>query len=220
MPDSELAQQVPPLGPKARPATRQLCSRALLVPTALRLTCAVALLDACGGDEPPPPPPEPPRLTVEALQVVGGGRWSLGQDDGLTLGCEGAEVLVELGPGEAADEIDDWILRPPGACGGIDRCGFVTVTLDPGFDEETIVDSASRIVPMALSAPGSHRLLIEFRNDDGSSPALDGGTVAVEVEFSAELPPDDACGPTDARISQSPAGAAVLRASPRAAEAR
>jgi hypothetical protein len=75
----------------------------------------------------------------------------------------------------------------------------VSVTLDPGSDQETTVDSASRTIAITLSGPGDHRLFVEFRNDDGSSPDLDGGAVTVELDFVAEHPSEDDCGPTDER---------------------
>jgi hypothetical protein len=157
-----------------------------------RLSSVVALVSGC-GDDPPAPPPEPPQVAVEALEAIGGGRWSPQDDESLVLACEGNHLLVELGPGESADEIDEWVLRPPGTCGGEKRCGFVSLTLDPETDEATTVDAASTTVEMTLSGPGSHQLVVEFRKDDGSSPDVDGEPVTVEVNFSAVLPPDGEC---------------------------
>ena len=109
------------------------------------------------------------------------------------LACGGAEILVEIGPGDSADDIDGWLLRPPGDCGGETRCGFVSLRVDPDTDQETTIDSAARTVAVTLSGPGEHRLQVEFRTDDGGSPDVDGGQVSVELDFVAELPSEDDC---------------------------
>ena len=158
-----------------------------------RLSCVVALVSGCSDDAPPPPLPDPPELSVEALEAPGGGRWSPGQEEPLVLACEGNQVLVELGPGQSVDEIDEWILRPPGTCGGETRCGFLSLALDSETDDAATVDAATRVVEMALSGPGSHRLVVEFRKDDGSSPDAEGEAVTVRVDFDAELPPEGEC---------------------------
>lgn len=157
-----------------------------------RWVSVFALMSGC-GDDPPPPPPEPPEIAVEGLDAIGGGRWSPGQDEPLSLGCDYHLVLVELGPGDRADEVDQWTLRPPGTCGGEQRCGFLSLTLEPDTQAPITVDAASSTVEMTLPGPGSYRLAVEFRKDDGSSPGLDGQPVTVEIDFEAAHPPDSEC---------------------------
>ena len=158
-----------------------------------RLSASLALLMfACSEDKPPPAPPEPPSLKVEAVHAIGGGSWSPGSDKPLELGCAPSPVLVELGPSRATGQIDDWILRPPGDCGGESRCGFVSVTVDPSSEGARPVDSASTWVQVELT-PGKHVIFAEFRGDDGGGVAAEGGRVTCQEKLSVAAPSESEC---------------------------
>jgi hypothetical protein len=150
------------------------------------------LVSACSEDKPPPPPPEPPVLEIQKLHAMGGGTWSPGSDQPLELGCAPSPVLVELGPDSSDGQIGDWILRPPGDCGGESRCGFVSVTVDPSSEDSNPVDSASAWVEVELTA-GTHVIFAEFRGDDGAGVATDGGSVTCQEKVRVVDPSDGEC---------------------------
>ncbi|MBN1607886.1 MAG: hypothetical protein JW940_14710 [Polyangiaceae bacterium] len=150
------------------------------------------LLLACSEDKKPAPPPEPPALEIQQVRAIGGGTWSPGSDQPLELGCAPSPVLVELGPSSSKGQIGDWILRPPGDCGGEARCGFVSVTVDPSSEDASPVDSAASSVQIELTA-GTHVIFAEFRGNDGGGVAAEGGRVTCQEELRVEAPRDSEC---------------------------
>jgi hypothetical protein len=150
------------------------------------------VLFACSEDKAPPAPPDPPALEIQSVRAIGGGSWSPGSDKPLELGCAPSPALVELGPSSVEGQIGDWILRPPGNCGGENQCGFVSVTVDPSNEGAIPVDSASTWVQVELT-PGKHVILAELRGNDGGGVAAEGGRITCQETVHVEAPSESAC---------------------------
>jgi hypothetical protein len=157
----------------------------------LALPC-VLLAVACSEDKPPPPPPDPPALEIAAVHAIGGSTWSPGSGKPLELGCAPSPVLVELGPTQEEGQVDGWILRPPGDCGGEARCGFVSVTVDPSNEDARPVDSSSNWVQVELTE-GKHVIFAEFRGNDGGGLAAEGGRVTCQEKLGVAAPNEGEC---------------------------
>lgn len=139
--------------------------------------------------------------------------------------------------------VENWALRPPGACFGHSQCGQIGLLVDPPAaaedDAETSLDaaltqtSATTFVALDLSdlasPSGEHLLRAVLLHDGSRSVVVDGAgeELAREVEIVVEIPADcdEAPGDGDAGIeddaaSEEDAGddAAPVEAGPDAAD--
>lgn len=125
-----------------------------------RLFDAIApllLVAACERDDAEPlVPPTPPRLAVAELRVVGGQPVNLDAPC-VELGEAGTgTVLLTLAEG-GPTSLGDWILRGPGACTGIEACGFLRATVGvSALEEEIEVLSTTSTLSLPLAALFAH----------------------------------------------------------------
>lgn len=133
----------------------------LLVP----LACAFA---ACSDDDDTDlGSSTPPTLEITGYAVSNG--TSLDEvkvNQPVAQPCDGS-LLVRLGPTDGAGRLVDWDLRPPGSCGRINQCGFISVRVLSADGSELGAASAASIqVAVDLTGvepQGDARVVAELR---------------------------------------------------------
>ena len=118
------------------PAASRRARRAL---ASLSCSFALAAAGACSDDEDTAPTPVGPKGTIQLsiLSVETTSGASVPGDSGgeLSLACDGlVHVRVEL---------DNWILRPPNACGGANQCGWLLLRIDPAVEGAQTIEERS-----------------------------------------------------------------------------
>lgn len=152
-----------------------------------------ALLVGCssGSSSTSAKPSGPPSLEILSLTATGHHSYEPAATDPLVLGCD-RSVVVTVGA-NGTDEIPNWTLRGPGACGSVAQCGYVVVQVDPdGSSEAVRAASVLTTIPVSLagvvSAPGSHHFVAQLYTDDDKPFALADGTgVSAALDVPLEL---------------------------------
>lgn len=92
---------------------------------------SVAAFQGCNKEEGDSADPlTPPTLEFLGASNSTGEEFEPGED--LEIACDGY-LTLHLGPkGSAAGTILDWTLRPPGVCGSLEQCGYVSIELLEG----------------------------------------------------------------------------------------
>lgn len=114
-------------------------------------------------------------------------------------------VLLRIGGAlqeNGSESTLDLLLRSPGACGSVDRCGHMLVRVDPSSkDAEALRFLASTNtfeVPLAtLETPlGHHTVEVLIQGDDGlQAIGADGQPLAKTIEIDVVAPDDSSCTP-------------------------
>src|SRR5690606_18039412 len=80
--------------------------------------------------------------------------------------CDG-RLTVRVGPADDAGRLENWELRPPGACGRIAQCGYVSVRLLGAAGLELATASAASVhVPLdvtGIDLGSGYRITAELR---------------------------------------------------------
>lgn len=165
-----------------------------------QMLCAAALgsaaLAACSGDEEVKVTPRPPpTLTLQQLAPVGGPVLTPGSGTCLEQGRDANGTVV------VSVSFTDFVLRPPGLCGG-SRCGRVVVRVDPTESGEALrVEGVSPAIdlPLADLELGSRVIRVELVDDQGRTlvdkdDAFVGMEIAVQLvaAMGCSAPPADA----------------------------
>src|SRR5262245_33749129 len=87
---------------------------------------AAAIVISCGGDDSTPARPQPPpELSISGLQPVGGPAWKPGDAACVEVGRDPNQTIAVL------LSVNNFVFRPPGACGTARQCGTAVVRIDP-----------------------------------------------------------------------------------------
>lgn len=144
-----------------------MSSRRRLSALSLWTLAVASALAACSDEDGTIDATDPPRLDIVELFADDGTRLvRYAPGSAVPAPCEG-RLIVRVGSGDGPSRLDNWELRPPGACGSINNCGFVVArVLDPD-GEELATGSAAAVdvsVPTAeLSLSVTYRLTAELR---------------------------------------------------------
>ncbi len=159
----------------------------------LALPClSLLLLAGCSTDSGGSTPKPVVAPEVQSLRFAGLAEWTP-EADALTLPCGDAPpLLLTVGPGQAADELGQWLLSPPDTCDGAASCGHLQLTLTPSEGEPTTLLSASRTVdlePAVLGTGTKVTVKVALLNDYGEQTTLpDGSTAEVTVAIPLSRP--------------------------------
>jgi hypothetical protein len=175
------------------------------------LLLAALALTGCseddGGDAFVQPPP---RLAILSVLNTRNEGWRAGDEAGtdhtLRLGCPASQALiVGFGPPDPNGDplsLENWLLRPPSACGSRRQCGYVSLTVTAPSGVEYTAQAASAqagVASSAFGAPafvsGPYRFNARLLASDGTEFLVGNAPVVAEVtlnvEASAECPDDD-----------------------------
>ncbi len=165
----------------------------------------LSLAAGCGGDDDETAvaaPPSPATVTIEAITSSSGQPFNV--DTGpdaprfIEVGCDpGRTVTVSL-------KLGNFLLHPPGSCGGNPNCGTVRVSVESsGIEHHSVRSSASApSLPLASlpSIPGEYVFRAQLLNDAGDPFPLGDPEDSVTVEV--RLP--SACSVPDASPDSNP----------------
>lgn len=156
------------------------------------IVCAACLaVSACGGDDDGSSNPVGPSGPVE-LSITGFLN-NRGEDferdaESVVLSCDGT-INVLLGP-RSGDSLQNWLLRPPGACESFEQCGYVLLRATPeAGGPPTLMASASTSLVVTPDT-GRHDLLVQLLTGDSEPFLQDDEPVQdtlSDVVFSAPL---------------------------------
>ncbi len=160
---------------------------------------------ACGTTKHKAPPPPPPTLAITAIGAVGGTSLALesttlAADGSLASQCGGA-CCVEVGTDAIPTVVvtatlsdPNFLLRPPGMCGGNTQCGYLALEVDPSeAGPLRIVRSAiANVLLPAADLEGLHRIYVELRSEN-DLPMGDAEGQAVHAEVDVVLSPPGGC---------------------------
>ena len=154
------------------------------------LCVACSALSACGGDDDgsdePVGPSGPVELRIEGFMNNQGESFERDADE-VVLSCDGS-INVLFGPRSGAD-LENWVLRPPGACESFVQCGYIVLAATPEGAEATRTAGASTTLRVPVSA-GVHRLDAVLYDGEDEEFLQDGEPVEDSlsgVEFSAPI---------------------------------
>lgn len=159
------------------------------------MVLAGAVAAACGDDDEgrePLPPPGPPEIGVVSVSTMPGQTWTPGDELPVALDCA-LRVIVNVGPAPGG-VLTNWTLRPPEACGAIQNCGYVVVSL-LDEDGERLFGTAGAQTSLGVdvssgSVEAVRRLRVELFDGNTEEPFLleDGGSAAHEIDFELTAP--------------------------------
>lgn len=151
-----------------RPGT---ITRTLFLPSSV-LAMTVAFSACKKKDKDEPVYVTPPRLEIASLEPANGPSSRPG-DDCVELGSDRQQtVFIKLAP-----TLEDWILRPPGACGGVAECGFLLVTIGPAnvpTDQRCLVTSSATVPGKGASSQRVPVIEIPFLGTFPYARAIEG----------------------------------------------
>jgi len=122
------------------------------------LCVACSALSACGGDDDgndePVGPSGPVELRIEGFMNNQGESFERDAAN-VVLSCDGS-INVLFGPRDGAD-LENWVLRPPGACESFVQCGYIVLKATPEAGEPAYTAGASTTLRVPAGS-GVHRL--------------------------------------------------------------
>lgn len=106
-----------------------------------------ACLVACKKDKKSSEPTfGPPSLRFEGAENAVGDSFAVGES--VVVACD-PRITLLLGPSsDAVGLLDNWVLRPPGACRGQLQCGFVRVSLLDAEERVLLQSDQASILPV------------------------------------------------------------------------
>jgi hypothetical protein len=153
------------------------------------LICTLVVVVACGSDDGTDTPDvvEPTTLSIAELRPSGGDAWRAGDPEPVALGCDRL-----LG---VALELTNWTLRPRGACGSLDQCGYVHAELTTPSGAAVSIDTALAsfvfdLGGVELSSDEAATIRVELRDGDGEpfeQPADEVLSDALEVALDGSV---------------------------------
>lgn len=157
----------------------------------LTLLClACSALSACGGDDDgndePVGPSGPVELRIEGFMNNQGESFDRDADD-VVLSCDGS-INVLFGP-RAGASLENWVLRPPGACESFEQCGYIVLSGTPEGGSPNYTAGASTTISLPVGA-GPYRLDADLYTGEGEPFLQDDEPVQDSlsgVEFSAPV---------------------------------
>jgi len=122
------------------------------------LCVACSALSACGGDDDgndePVGPSGPVELRIEGFMNNQGESFDRDAAE-VVLSCD-QSINVRFGPRDGAD-LENWVLRPPGACESFEQCGYIVLKATPEAGEPVYTAGASTTLRVPAGT-GVHRL--------------------------------------------------------------
>jgi len=155
----------------------------------------VAALSACSSDSSSGTtiPQPPPSMTIAAIQSVGGPRWEPGQAACVEIGRDPAQTLAVI------LDVENFSLRPPGACGSLRQCGRALLRVDPAGDGEAIrIEAPKATLEVSFDgvALGSHTFRAELRDQRGDPVENKEAGAVLFSEVTLEVKDVGGCGGT------------------------
>jgi len=133
------------------------------------LCVACSALSACGGDDDgndePVGPSGPVELRIEGFMNNQGESFDRDADE-VVLSCDGS-INVLFGPRSGAD-LENWVLRPPGACESFVQCGYIVLSATPEGGEVGAVAPAAS--PVAEEGAPPEGAASEATGPEGTAP--------------------------------------------------
>jgi hypothetical protein len=134
---------------------------------------------------------EPTTLAITELRPSGGEAWRAGDPEPVVIGCDRL-----LG---VALALENWTLRPRGACGSLSQCGYVHAQLTtPGGAAVTLDTALATFVfdvgDVELSPDDAATIRIELRNGDGEPfEQPEGEVLFTELDVALDGTSDPGC---------------------------
>lgn len=165
----------------------------LLPKRAALLLAACSLLSACGDDDDddntPVGPSGPVELSIEGFLNNEGE--SFDRDAGeVVLSCDGT-INVRFGP-RSGSSLQNWALRPPGACESFDQCGYIVLALTPEAGGASKYVAGASTTLLVAGSPGRQRLDADLFTGDGE-PFLEDGEPVEDSLSGVEFVAADGC---------------------------
>jgi len=138
------------------------------LPTRSALLFAAGLtVSACGGDDDgddtPVGPSGPVELTITGF--LNNRDESFEPDAGeVVLSCDGT-INVLFGP-SSGSSLKNWALRPPGACGSYEQCGYIVLAITPEAGGSTKYAAAATLSILVAVSSGRQQLEAELFTGD------------------------------------------------------
>jgi hypothetical protein len=155
------------------------------------LICTLVAVAACGSDDSADTPDvvEPTTLAIAELRPSGGDAWRAGDPEPVALGCDRL-----LG---VALELTNWTLRPRGACGSLDQCGYVHAELTTPNGVAVSIDTALAsfvfdLGGVELSSDEAATIRVQLHDGDGApfeQPAGEVLTDELDVALDGSVDP-------------------------------
>jgi len=150
-----------------------LRGRLLATPTLI----IASLLAGCGGDDTSSTTSIGPTGIV-SLSITGflndAGEEFERDNSGVTLSCSGS-ISVKLGP-IVDGTLENWLLRPPGACSSVSQCGYITLDLLKNGKLQVSKSGVSTSI-LLTATPGTYTLRASLWTGDGEAFLQDGEPV-------------------------------------------
>ncbi len=112
----------------------------------------------------------------------------------ITLPCD-RTLIVSVGPNPSPGLLENWVLRPPDACGSLAQCGYLLARFDPTDDGESVrVSAAQTNLSLDLGSvnlAGEHRIRVELRQGETGKVFVDEDESPVFAEATVSFDPVD-----------------------------
>lgn len=141
------------------------------------LICVLVSVAACSSDDDPETPQEvePTTIAIAELRPNGADAWHPGDPEPIALGCDRL-LGVSL-------ELDNWTLRPRGACGSVAQCGYVHASLTSANGSVSVEPALAAFVfdlsELELVPEEPATLRVELRTGEGEAFEQPAGEVLV-----------------------------------------